>query len=64
MSDESLGLMGTCRHCGGKMRRTGRTRVSDPQPGFGQGKKHSIRSEEFVCTGCGESEWCEVGTEE
>jgi hypothetical protein len=65
MPDESLGLMSTCRVCGGSNKRAGNERLGPlTPPAFGGGPGYRIRSEEYVCTKCGQRVWGEIGTQE
>jgi hypothetical protein len=61
-SDRPLGMMGTCRKCGGENQRTGRldARV---ETGFG-GTQHRIVSEELRCKQCGTPSWNDLGSGE
>ena len=53
MAEENLGLMSTCKACGGKNQRTGR-KVTGPltPPAFGTGPGYRIVSVEYRCTSC------------
>jgi hypothetical protein len=49
MDDESLGLMASCRECGGTNKRTGKERLEPLTTGLGDGPGQGIRirSEEY-----------------
>ena len=59
---ERPGVMSTCRRCGSKNIRTGRTRTEDETASGSEPFK--IRSAEYRCTGCGVAVWAQESVEE
>ena len=64
MPDDSLGLMSTCRRCGGTHVLTGHERLGAPEEALGSGPRFRTRYAQYVCESCGAKEWSPTGTVE
>ena len=63
-SERPLGMLVTCRRCGGTNEWTGRERRGEALTGLGDDpqapNEYEMRAE-IRCTGCGHTEWAAVG---
>ena len=62
--EERQGLGAICRDCGAKWLRTDRESFGPEQSKFGTKETYRVRYEEYVCPGCGKTEWGAIGTDE